>query len=146
MTLLKSVWVLWKPSPSLRTTSCRSIGVEYWKINPNGRRIWRKFVRLCLSSSRHFHVNLPRQLSIPSPSRKFRAFCKWPVDELTVYRLPRSLPRIIVPPPLSPSSLPFIPSLSSSSAMRFSKTYQWRFKLWKLIIFDVIIFWFNRKI
>ena len=106
MTLSKSVWVLWKPSPSLSTTSCRSIGVEYWKINPNGRRIWRKFVRLCLSSSRYFHVNLPRQLSIPSPSRKFRAFCRWPVDELTVYRLPR----IIVPPlPLSPSSLPFIP-------------------------------------
>ena len=44
------------------------------------------------------------------------------------------LPRIIAPLPLlSPSSLPFIPSLSGWSAMRFSKTDQWRFQLWKLI-------------
>ena len=35
--------------------------------------------------------------------------------------------------PLSPSSLPFIRSLSSLSAMRFSKTNQWQFKQWKLI-------------
>ena len=37
------------------------------------------------------------------------------------------------PPPLSQSSLPFIPSLSSWSTMRSSKTDRWRFKLWKLI-------------
>ena len=44
------------------------------------------------------------------------------------------LPQIIAPSPtFSPSSLPFIPSLSGWSAMRFSKTDQRRFKLWKLI-------------
>ena len=44
------------------------------------------------------------------------------------------LPRIFAPlPVLSPSSLPLIPSLSGWSAMRFSKTDQWRFQLWKLI-------------
>ena len=48
----------------------------------------------------------------------------------SIYRLPWI---IASPPPLSPSSLPFISSLSSWNAMRFSKTDQWRFKLWKLI-------------
>ena len=37
------------------------------------------------------------------------------------------------PPPLSPSSLLFIPSLSSWSGIWSSKTDQWRFKLWKSI-------------
>ena len=66
------------------------------------------------------------------------------------------IPRIIAPP-LSPSSLLFISSLSSWSGIWSSKTDQWRFKLWKLIkepnliqlkkpkfsLFDAIIFWFN---
>ena len=37
------------------------------------------------------------------------------------------------PPPLSQSSLPFIPSLTSWSAMRSCRTDRWPFKPWKLI-------------
>ena len=65
------------------------------------------------------------------------------------------LPPIIAPPtPLAPSSLSFISSLSRWSAMRFSKSDQWRFGLWKLIeelnlfsFFDMLIFFlFHGKI
>ena len=47
--------------------------------------------------------------------------------------LTKILKIIAPPPPPSSSSLPFISSLSSCSAMRFSKTDRWQFKLGKLI-------------
>ena len=76
------------------------------------------FTKKSLSIKTHLPYRISSNNSRPSINRP-------PLTEMLI---------IIAPtPPLSPSSLPFISSLSRWSAIRFSKTDQGRFKLWKLI-------------